>query len=208
MRRAHALGIAAAALGSVVLAACGSSGTQHATGSTTPSAASTTNSANPNAAELNAAGDIPDNQAFVTYSPHAGSYSLSVPEGWARTNSLAATTFSEHFNSIHIKTTKSETAPTVATATATEVPTLRRSVGGFALGNVTSVNRTAGPAILVTYRANSAPDAITGKRLSLDVERYEFWHNGTQVTLTLSAPHGADNVDPWKRVTESFAWSA
>jgi hypothetical protein len=62
--------------------------------------------------------------------------------------------------------------------------------------------------VLVTYRASSAADAVTGKRVTLDVERYEFWRNGTQVTITLSAPQGSDNVDPWKRVTESFAWSA
>jgi hypothetical protein len=156
---------------------------------------------------VNAAGDIPDNQAFVKYGSQAGLYSLSVPEGWARTNAVGTTTFSEHFNSIHIATTKSAAAPTIVTARAAEVATLRRSVDGFALGDVTSVTRTAGPAILVTYRANSAPDPVTGKRVSLDVERYEFWRNGTQVTLTLSAPHGADNVDPWKKVTGSFAWS-
>jgi hypothetical protein len=39
------------------------------------------------------------------------------------------------------------------------------------------------------------------------VERYEFFRNGHTVTLTLAGPVGADNVDPWRRITDSFAWS-
>jgi hypothetical protein len=27
------------------------------------------------------------------------------------------------------------------------------------------------------------------------------------VTLTLSAPVGSDNVDPWRTVTDSFRWA-
>jgi hypothetical protein len=38
------------------------------------------------------------------------------------------------------------------------------------------------------------------------VERYEFWRAGHEVVLTLSAPVGSDNVDPWRKVTDSFAW--
>ena len=38
------------------------------------------------------------------------------------------------------------------------------------------------------------------------VERYEFWKAGTEVVLTLSGPQGADNVDPWRIVTDSFGW--
>ncbi len=221
MRRSQSLGGAAAVLGCIVFAACGSSARNGtAPGSTRParsttsgsrsssSTTTTTTGVNPNAPELNAAGDIPDNQVFVKYTPRTATYSVEVPEGWARTDSGATTTFASHFNSIHISATKSAAAPTVTTARTTEIPTLQHDIDGFALGNVTTVSRAAGVAVLVTYGANSAPDPVTGKRVALDVERYEFWRTGTQVTLTLSAPHGADNVDPWKKVTESFAWPA
>ena len=30
--------------------------------------------------------------------------------------------------------------------------------------------------------------------------------DGMQVTLTLSGARGSDNVDPWKTITDSFAW--
>lgn len=68
------------------------------------------------------------------------------------------------------------------------------------------VQRAAGPAVLITYQAISAPDAVTGKSVTEAVERYEFWRGGQEVVLTLSAPQGADNVDPWRMITDSFRW--
>jgi hypothetical protein len=217
MRRVTSLGLVAA-LCAAVLGACGSSNGRAATtptgsygaptGSARATASSPTTGANPNAPEVSPSGDIPDNQAFVKYTSHDRAYSVEVPEGWARTDAGSATTFTAHFNSIRIEMTKMPTAPTVATARSTDVPALQRMASGFSLGNVTSVNRTAGQAVLITYRAGSAADPVTGKRIVLDVERYQFWRNGTSVTLTLSAPKGSDNVDPWKKVTDSFSWSA
>ncbi len=216
MRRATTLlRIAAAATLAGALAACSSSGETQATSSssstpTTKSASVTCSTAkglNPNSAEGSAAGDIPDNQAFVTYSSRAGTYTVKVPEGWARTETSAVTTFTDHFNSILLVATKRSSAPTVATAQATDVPALRRNFPGFTFDKITLVSRAAGSAVLVNYRANSPADPVTGKRIILDVERYEFWRNGTQVAITLSAPQGSDNVDPWKKVTDSFAWS-
>ena len=34
-----------------------------------------------------------------------------------------------------------------------------------------------------------------------------FFHSGRAVVLTLSGPKGADNVDPWRLVTDSLQWS-
>jgi hypothetical protein len=209
MRRIISVGLAVAGC-AAVLAACGSSSRAAVTPTTGSGSTSLspTSGANPNAAEVSPSGDIPDNQAFVKYTSRDASYSVQVPEGWARTDAGSGTTFATHFNSIRIEATKTPAAPTVATARSTDVPALQRTASGFSLGNVTSVTRPAGQAVLVSYRADSAADAVTGKRVVLDVERYEFWRNGTTVTLTLSAPKGADNVDPWKKVTNSFSWSA
>ena len=49
-------------------------------------------------------------------------------------------------------------------------------------------------------------DPVTGKVVHDAVERYEFWRAGTEAILTLSGPVGADNVDPWRIVTDSFRW--
>ena len=39
------------------------------------------------------------------------------------------------------------------------------------------------------------------------VKRFELWRDGKTVVLTVSGPVGADNVDPWRIVTDSFTWS-
>ena len=71
---------------------------------------------------------------------------------------------------------------------------------------MTTVTRTAGTAVLVTYQADSAPDPVTGRAHRDDVQRYELWRNGTEALIVLSAPAGADNVDPWRTITDSFRW--
>jgi hypothetical protein len=159
----------------------------------------------PNAPEVVEPGDIPDNQVFVPYRPSGASFQVKVPEGWAQTGGGAATTFTDHYNSI-----------TIAVATATHAPSTAevRSSGltdveageFFALGDVSTVQRHAGPAVGATYETGSDPNPVTGKRALLAVERYVFFHAGTLVTLTLSGAKGADNVDPWRTVTDSLTW--
>ena len=184
--------------------ACGSSAAS--TPATGPSSTATsTPKVDPNAPEVVAPGDIPDTQVFVPYT--TADYTVTVPEGWAQSVVGPTTTYTDHYNTIRIETTSSAAAPTVAAVQTIEIPTLTRDVPNFELGKVTSVTRTAGTAVLVTYRAGSTPDPVTNKRVALDVERYEFWRNGTLVTLVLSGARGSDNVDPWKAVTNSFGWA-
>ncbi|MDQ2826109.1 MAG: hypothetical protein M3Y04_03960 [Actinomycetota bacterium] len=190
----------------LAVAACGS-GSKAA--SPTPGPASSVGAAAPGATsapEVSAAGDIPDNQAFVAYAPPAGGFSVKVPEGWARTESGGVVTFTDKLNSIRIQSQPAPSAPTVASAQQGEVPAISAMSAHYQPGKVTAITRNAGPAVLITYQADSAADRVTTKVVALDVERYEFWRNGTEVVLTLSAPHGADNVDPWRTVTDSFGW--
>jgi len=51
--------------------------------------------------EPNAAGDIPDTQAFVRYTAREG-YSVLVPEGWSRTTQGPSTTFTSHYDGVRI----------------------------------------------------------------------------------------------------------
>ena len=69
------------------------------------------------------------------------------------------------------------------------------------------MTRKGGAAVVITYKADSAPSAVTGKVRQLAVERYEFWQNGKEAIIVLSGPVGADNVDPWKLVSDSFRWN-
>jgi hypothetical protein len=163
-------------------------------------------SGTPQGPETNPSGDIPDNQAFVPFTAADGTYSVTVPEGWSRAVNGSATVFTDKFNSVRIETKDKPSAPTVADAQATELPVIAQQAPGFKPGKVSSDNRKAGPVVLLTYQAGSPVDAVTGKSVPQQVERYEFWRPTTEVMITLSSPVGADNVDPWRTVTDSFQW--
>jgi hypothetical protein len=155
--------------------------------------------------EVNPPGDIPDTQAFVPFK--GAGFTVTVPEGWAQTAGQAGTIFSDKYNSITLASAATATAPTVTSAQSTELPTIRSAAKGYVAGSVKTVSRTAGPAILMTYKAQSSVNPVTGKIAVLAVERYEFWRAGREVILTLAAPVGSDNVDPWRKVTDSFTWT-
>jgi hypothetical protein len=156
--------------------------------------------------ESNPPGDIPDTQVYVAYAPAGAHFSVTVPEGWARTTTGDAVTFTDKLNLITLREVPAAAAPTEAAVTATVVPQLRGQTPAFAPGKVTTVTRTPGTAVLVTYLGDSAPDPVTNKVVRDAFERYAFWHNGYEVIVTLSGPSGADNVDPWKTVTNSLRW--
>ena len=185
-------------------AATGSPGSA---GSSTPAGAGSTSAAPaPNATESNPPGDIPDNQAFVAYSPPGAPFGVTVPEGWARATEGSATTFTDKLNSIRMETVNAATAPTVTNATAQELPAITSAVPQIGAVKVSSVQRKAGAAVLITYLADSVPNPVTNKVVRNAVERYEFWRGGTEVILTLTGAKNADNVDPWRIVTDSLVW--
>jgi hypothetical protein len=142
--------------------------------------------ADPNAKEVSPPGDIPDNQAFVRYAVPSAGFTVKVPEGWSRTRKGAAITFTDKLNSV----TLSAQAPPA-------VPGARTS----------TVSRSAGRAKLELYEVSGKPDPVTGKKITDAVERYTFRHGGRLAVLTLSGPQGADNVDPWRIVTDSVRFT-
>ncbi len=98
-------------------------------------------------------------------------------------------------------------ALTARAARSTEVPKLAKQVAGFKATGVSTVTRSAGTAVRITYQASSPADPVTGQSHTDAVERYVFFHGGKDVVLTLSGPKGADNVDPWKIVTDSLRYT-
>jgi hypothetical protein len=187
-----AVGVLALAIGA---AACGSS----SSGSTsTPKS---------NAPESSPPGDIPDNQAFVRFAPTGAGYSVKVPEGWARSTAGGSVTFTDKLNSIRVEQSAAPVALTVRDARQTEIAKLAQSVKGFQAGRAAGVARPAGHAIRISYLASGPANSVTGKAGTQAVERYVFFHKGKELVLTLSGAKGADNVDPWKIVTDSVRWS-
>jgi hypothetical protein len=62
------------------------------------------------------------------------------------------------------------------------------------------------PGEKTTVTRQSAADPVTGKRLPLSVDIYEFEQGGKVAVLELSTPEGVDNVDAYRLISESFAW--
>jgi hypothetical protein len=62
------------------------------------------------------------------------------------------------------------------------------------------------PGVKTTLSRRSAPDPVTGKRLPLTIDRYEFPHGGKVAVLELVTPVGVDNVDAYRTISESFKW--
>jgi hypothetical protein len=143
---------------------------------------------------------------FVPYTPPGNLVSIKVPEGWARSSQNGTVTFTDKLNSVSIAVNDLAHPVTASYATSHEVPQLRQTVRTFAMGDVSTVFRTAGKAVLLTYQKDSDPSPVTGKVIRDAVEQYEFWASGHEAVLTLSGPVGADNVDPWRIVSDSLTW--
>jgi len=160
----------------------------------------------PVGAESNPPGDIPDNQAFVSYRVDAAGFDLRAPEGWARRTTTSTVTFSDKLNAVLVGWKAASAAPTTRSARSNDVPALQRTERAFQLVGVTQVSLPVGAAVLITFRENSAPNDVTGRQYRLDVLRYELYRSGREVDVSLSSPVGADNVDPWRIVSRSFRW--
>jgi hypothetical protein len=156
--------------------------------------------------ENNPVGDIPDNQVYVPYSPPDGSYTVDVPEGWAQTDVANGVSFTDKLNTVTVQKLTGRPQPTPDSVRAGELADAIAHARNATPNAVEQVTLPAGPAIHASYSADAAPDPVTGRTVRDDVELYVYWKNGTEVLLTLSAPHGADNVDPWKRISTSFTW--
>ena len=67
-------------------------------------------------------------------------------------------------------------------------------------------NARGKPGVKVTSSRLSAPDPVTGKRLHLVVDRYEYPHGGRVAVVDLITPVGVDNVDAYRMISQSFQW--
>jgi hypothetical protein len=198
----------------VVATGCGS-GSGSSTGATTPAypptttAAATTAGTTTNAAAAlqaeaasAAAGDIPDNQIFLTFrNPHAH-YSMKYPEGWAQRGSGGVVTFRDKNNVIRVVVAKGP-----AWTRASVHSDVRGLKGAQLQGAPQAISLSGRPAFKVVYRTVSAPNPVTGKRVTLSVDRYYLWNRGQRAVLDLGAPVGVDNVDAYRMISESLRWS-
>lgn len=201
-----------ALLAALFLAACGSSGggsgltdeTKATTSSGSAAAESTQGGEAPSEAESAATGDIPDNQTFLVFHDSPAGYSIRYPEGWARKGSGTDVTFREKANVIHI-VVRNGPPPTEPSAVK-GVEQLKKSDPTVKVMSPQKVTLNGEPAVKIEYSRLSPPDPVTGKRLRLVVDRYEYGKGGKVAVLDLETPVGVDNVDAYRLISESFTW--
>jgi hypothetical protein len=194
---------AVAACGS--LAACGGGSYKSAAGA--PSASPTQiTSASALAADAKSAatGDIPDSQNFLTLNAPRLRISMVYPEGWAVQESASGVSIKEKNNLVRIALAHGPT-PTTASVQA-QLAALKSSTPSLTSGSVQAISLKSGPAVKVTYTTLSAPNPVTGKQVTLMVDRYVLEHGGRVAIVDLGTPVGVDNVDAYKRMIESFKW--
>ncbi|MFF4956439.1 hypothetical protein [Streptomyces sp. NPDC001222] len=207
VRTSAAVGLALVAAVTVGCSGSGSGSTASKSPPPPASSSSTpTSGAQNNAAptESNPPGDIPDNQVYVPF--RGTGFTVKVPEGWAQTQRTHTTAFTDKLNTVRINVFSTSAAPTIGEVTNAVVPQLRAQVPKFAAPKVAEVTRHAGRVVLLTYQGDSATDPVTGKVVRDAFERYAFYRAGREVDLTLSGPVNADNVDPWRVISDSFTW--
>lgn len=159
------------------------------------------------APEINPPGDIPDNQAFITYTSPQG-FSIQVPEGWAQSSTQDGVSFVDKYGQIDILTITAGRAPTRASVTAREVAELKATGHAVEVKDVRTLKLPSGDTVAVDYNSNSAVNPVTNRKIRLENRRLYFFHNGKEAVVTLSAPAGADNVDAWKMMAESVRWAS
>jgi hypothetical protein len=194
------------AIVSLALAGCGGVSASH--GSTSASAApqSPQGSAEaPSDAQSAATGDIPDNQAFLTFTDPSAGYSIRYPEGWTRIGGSGEVTFKERANVIHVAVATAAAPTPVAAAAA--IARMRSADPTIAAGGPPQrVTIDGSPVVKVTYTRLSKPDPVTGKRLPITIDRYEYARGGKTAIVDLGTPKGVDNVDAYRMISRSFRW--
>jgi hypothetical protein len=210
--------LAPALLAIIVAAGCGSSShTPTPTTATQPTApqptttdkaSSTATSPSGNApgalqAEATAAatGDIPDNQVFLVFRNAVGGYSLKYPEGWAQRGAGRRVVFRDKNNIVRVVVTRG------GRLNGALVRADVRSLRGIHIQSPPTTTMISGkPGFKVVYRSESAADAVTGKHVTLVVDRYYLWHSGKRAVVDLGTPQGVDNVDAYRMMIGSFTW--
>lgn len=152
-------------------------------------------------AKAAATGDIPDNQVFLTFRNRRAGYSIRYPEGWAQIGSGNRVTFRDKNNIVRVVVVTGR-APTLGQVRGE----MRHLPGARVVQPPTRLVVAGAPAIKGVYLTQSAPNPVTGKRVTLVVDRYYLWRADTLAIVDLGTPRGVDNVDAYRLMIESFRW--
>lgn len=187
-------------------AATSSTSAPSATGTTTASGGGTSSGSGALTAEAQsaAAGDIPDNQVFLTFKDTAAGYSMQYPEGWAQRGDGRRVTFQDKNNLVRIVIVP-KTVGTVQDVQR-DMTALKAATPSLRFQAPTAIPISGRQAFKVVYSTESAPNPVTGKRVTLVVDRYYVPGSAKTAIVDLGTPRGVDNVDAYRQMIESFRW--
>jgi len=146
-------------------------------------------------------GDIPDSAVYLRYTNRG--FSVEYVEGWLQTAAAHGVTFSDKDSAVIVDLRPrlggdlSAYVQRIDLSRLAHTPGFRReglardAVGGY-------------HALRLTYRGQSAPDAVTGKTVALQVDRYYVQGPHALAVMTLATPLGVDNADGFRRIAHSF----
>jgi hypothetical protein len=196
--------LAGAAL--LVLAAAGCGGGSKHAGASGGSAPSGGGGPGALAADAKSAatGDIPDNQVFLTFRDPSAGYAIKYPEGWTRQGAARSVTFRDKNNLIRVVVAPG--GPVSPAQAQADLAALRRQTPSLRAGAPTTVALPGGSAIKLSYTTQGAQDPVTGKSVTLVVDRYVLARGGRRATIDLGTAKGVDNVDAYKLIARSFKW--
>jgi len=160
----------------------------------------------PVAAEKNPTGDIPDSQVFVNYTSNQGGYEIEAPEGWARTTKGGGVVFNYKLDGLSVTVTNAAGAPDVESIRKNQAELLKKTGRAVRIKGIKKITLSNAPAVLMVYESNSEPDPVVNKEVRLENSSYFYYKNGKLAELRLWAPLGADNIDQWNRISNSFRW--
>jgi hypothetical protein len=195
--------LAAALAAGAVLAGCGSSGSGSSGGGSSSGSGGSPGALSADARSAST-GDIPDNQNFLTFKDATEGFSIRYPEGWAQNRAGNGITFQDKNNLVRVAVAKGP-APTVASVKA-ELAKLKSKSPTLQAQAPRKMTIKGQPVIKVVYTTESTPNQVTGKRVTLMVDRYEYAKGGKVAVLDLGTPKGVDNVDAYRLMSESFTW--
>jgi hypothetical protein len=156
-------------------------------------------------AQSAATGDIPDNQVFLVLDN--ARYSMKYPEGWTIKGSGSdRLTISDKNNLVRVLIAPGPAPSPSSVASALSALRASNPTLTFTAPHPFALPASA-QAVKAVYTTESAPNAVTGKRVKLIVDRYVVPGPGGRVaTVDLGTPAGVDNVDAYRMMIHSFTW--
>lgn len=156
--------------------------------------------------EHSPSGDVPDSATYLVY--RSSHYTLQYVEGWVRQglpNDGVQFADKDSFVTVTLQSLPSGSVDEYARGPGTTQSA--QEFKQFTNAQVTSDSLPAGSAVLLSFQALAAPDPVTGKSVMLALDRYYIPGQHLLAVLTLATPLGVDNVDAFRQIAKSFAWS-